>query len=454
VVDATVSLIADYSHALRYEDLPPEIVHHCKRCVVDTLGCALGGFDAEPSRIAREMAQRVSVADGARVIGTSHRTLPELATFANGVMARYLDGNDTYIGGGGHPSDSIAAILAAADIKGADGHAIITAIVLNYEVYYSLYKAADVFSKGIDDSFYVAVGSALGAAKILGLDRARTADAISLAISSNIVLDAVRYGHLSMWKGAVAGNAARNGMFAALLANAGMTSPDQPIEGDHGLQNLIRSKFELLPFARGNERPFGITQVTLKYYIAVTHALPVVTVGLPLSRKVNYQDIEKVTMYTYNFAWRVTGKEREKWRPTTREAADHSLPYILAVSLIDGDFSDQSFSEEHLRDPRIRELIDKIEVREDPELTSQFPQGMPCRVEIETKSGEHIVEKTDNGRGHYKNPMSDDEINAKFHNLAQRVLPQQRIEGALAALWQLDTAPDLDAVFDAMRIVR
>src|SRR5258706_12992315 len=111
-MDSSVALIADYAHALRFSDLPSSVVHQCKRCVVDSFGCALGALDAEPSRIAREMAQRVSMASGSRLIGTAHRTLPELAAYANGVAARYLDANDCLPGGGGHPSDTIPAIFA------------------------------------------------------------------------------------------------------------------------------------------------------------------------------------------------------------------------------------------------------------------------------------------------------------------------------------------------------
>src|SRR3989304_8114031 len=129
-MDSSVGLIADYAQALRFADLPAAVVHQCKRCVIDTFGCALGAFDAEPSRIARDMAQRASVVSGARVIGTAHLTLPELAAFANGVMARYLDGNDIYPAGGGHPSDVIAPVFAVADAAGANGRTAISAITL------------------------------------------------------------------------------------------------------------------------------------------------------------------------------------------------------------------------------------------------------------------------------------------------------------------------------------
>ena len=449
-MDASLNQIADYAHALQFSDLPPKTVRHCIRCIVDTLGCALGGMNSEPSRIARELALRAGMANGARVFGTAHRTLPEVATFANGTMARYLDGNDLFAGGGGHPSNTLSAILAAADVCGADGKQIITATALAYEIYFNLYKSTDAFLKGIDHAYYTAVAGAAGAARIMGLARVRIRDAVSLAASANIAVSAVRYGHLSLWKGCSEANGSRNGMFAALLAAAGMTGPDHPFEGGHSLANLI-GKFELQPFARAGE-PYKIDEVAIKCYLVVAHGLPLITVALPLSQQVAFEDIVSVTMHTYKFARDVTGSEREKWRPSTREAADHSLPYILAAVLVDRAFSDAAFSEEHLRDPRIRELIDKIEIREDPELTRRFPNEMPCRIEIKLKNGEIKVGSADNPRGHDKNPMTDAEISVKFRMLAHRVMPSAQAERLLAAAWQLESAANLDAVFDAMRL--
>ena len=131
-MDSSIRRIADYACALRYGDLPAAVVHHCKRRVLDTLGCAIGAFEAQPSRIARALALRATVPGGASVWGTGQRTLPELAAFANGVMARYIEGNDAYLGGGGHPSDVIAPVLAAAEAAGADGRTVITAVTLAY----------------------------------------------------------------------------------------------------------------------------------------------------------------------------------------------------------------------------------------------------------------------------------------------------------------------------------
>jgi len=448
-VTSSIDSIADYAHTLRYSDLSADAVRHCKRCLVDTIGVALGAFDVEPSRIARLLAQRTSVASGARIIGTTHRTLPELAAFANGVMARYFDGNDVYPGGGGHPSDMMAAILAVAELKNADGKAIVTAIVLAYEIYYALWQATHMRLKGMDNTYYTAVGGAVGAAKVLGLDRARIAEAVAISAAANVAVDATRYGRLSMWKGGAGPDAARNGVFAALLAEAGMTGPEKVFEGRHGLENLV-GKFELAPFARDG-RPFRITEVTIKYFLSEGHSQSPITAALQLAREVSAQDIEAVTIHTYKFAREIIGSGAEKWRPVTREDADHSMPYIVAAVLIDKGFSDDIFLLERLRDPKILDLIDRIEVREDPALTQAAEDKLPCRMELRTRNGERKVVAVDYPRGHYLNMMSDDEVNNKFRGLAQRTLSKEHVERALDALWKLDTAAGLDAIFEAVR---
>jgi 2-methylcitrate dehydratase len=449
---ASTSRIADYASSLAYADLPAEVVHECKRRIIDTVGCALGAFDDEPCRIARALALRVQVPRGARVLGTALRALPELATFANGVMARYLDGNDVFPGGGGHPSDVIPAVLAAAEVAGADGPAAMAGIVLAYEIYGGLFRAACMRDHGLDHVFYTAVGSAVGAARVLGLDRDQIAQAVALAVTPNIALHATRRGDLSMWKGVAAGNAARNGVFAALLAAAGMTGPDKPIDGSHGVRELL-GNFELGEFG-GNGRPFQLPRADLKYFLTEFHSQSPITAAIELRQQVAVEDIERVTVHTYWFAWSEIGSEPEKWRPTTRESADHSLPYILAAVLIDGRFSDDIFSAARINDRRIHELADRIAVKEDGEYSRQFPGKIPCRIEIRTKSGKDLMACVDYPRGHSGNPMTDEEVSDKFRMLAGRKLDKGQAERALEVMWAFDTAISLDPLFESVQIGR
>lgn len=447
-MDTVVARIADYASAMRYEDFSASDIHECKRRVVDTFGCALGAYHAEPSRIARVLALRVNAIPGSHVLGTAHRTLPELAAFAFSSMGRYLDANDTYPGGGGHPSDIMGAVLSVAEATGANGRTVITSIMLAYEIYHALFRAIVMREKGLDHVFYTAVGAAVGAAKVLGLEGTRLTHAISLAVTPNLALEATRRGELSMWKGSAAGNAVRNGVFAALLAAEGMSGPEKPIDGAHGLWELV-GKFELAPLGGGG-RPYMLNEANIKYFLSEYHSQAPITLALELQPQVALDDIESITIYSYWFTWSEIGSEPEKWRPTTRETADHSLPYMIAAVMIDGRFSDDIFSDERLRDPRIYKIIDKIAVKEDPEYTRQFPETIPCRVEIVTKSGERKVAVGKYPRGHFRNPMTDEEVNAKFRDLAQRVLTQKQVEQSLQMLWKLDQASELGSIFDAM----
>ncbi len=448
-MDSSIASIAGYAHALDFRALPADVVHECKRRVIDAIGCGLGAYHDVPSRVARELAARAEAPQGARVFGSNRRRLPELAAFANGVMNRYLDGNDTYPGGGGHPSDTIAPVLAVADAVHASGATTIAAIVLAYEVYHGFFQAACMRDHGLDHVFYTAVASAVGAGKVLGLTSGQMTNAIALAVTPNIALHATRRGNLSMWKGCAAGNAARNGVFAAQMAAGGITGPDHAIDGPHGVGELVGG-FKLEPFTAGSQRPYRITESNIKFFLSEYHSQAPITAALQLHPQIRVEDIASVTISTYWFAWHEIGSEPEKWHPTNRETADHSLPFIVAGVLIDGRFSDELFSDARLKDQRIHQLADKIAVREDPAFTKRFPAFIPCRMEIVLTDGARKTATLDYPRGHHKNPMTDDEVVAKFRELSARALAADRADRLLNRLWKLDTLADTGELFDAM----
>ncbi|MCW5576017.1 MAG: MmgE/PrpD family protein [Burkholderiales bacterium] len=448
-MDTSTSRIVECAGKLRFDDLPPPVVHDCKRRLIDAIGCGFGAYHSTPARIARKVAQRASRNDGSAVIGAGFATLPELAAFANGVMIRYLDGNDTYPGGGGHPSDVIAAVLAAAEMSGAGGREALAAIVLSYEIYHALFQAACMRDSGLDHVFYTAVASAVGAAKVLGLEESRMASAVSLAVTPNIALHATRRGDLSMWKGCASANAARNGVFAAILAAEGMTGPGRAIDGSHGLAELL-GNFEAPSFP-GKDGPYRISQSNIKRYLSEYHSQSPITAALDLRSRIDAGDIVSIVIHTYRFAWHEIGSEPEKWRPKNRETADHSLPYIVGAVMVDGEFSDEMFSEERLRDQRISAMSDRISVVEDPELTKLFPQQVPCRMEIVTKSGGKLASLVEYPRGHHLNPMTDEEIGGKFLELANRALSPTEANALLDRLWRFDEFKSVEGVFAGTR---
>jgi 2-methylcitrate dehydratase len=446
--DATVRAISGYASDLTFAALPAEAVHACKRRIADTLACGIAAYDAEPSRIARSLALRIDVADGARVLGTTRRALPELAAFANAAMARYLDGNDCFPGGGGHPSGVIAPVLAAAQVAGAGGRDTIAAIVAGYEVHRALHESLRVMTRGLDHAFYPAVAAAAATAKILRLDGRRMINAISLAVSANLPLAVTRRGQLSMWKGVAEANGARNGLFAALLAQAGMTGPGKPFEGALGLRDLVGA----VDVTHLGRAPLAIMAADMKFFITEYHSQGPLAAALSLASGLDVDSIAAIRVRTYEFAHREIGSGAEKWRPTTRETADHSLPYIVAATLVDGGFSDAIFAPARFADPRVLALADKITVTEDPAFTRAFPAKFPCRVEIVRRDGTTRGAGLDVPHGHHDDPLTDAEVEEKFTALAGRKLASARLAQVWDMIRNFDRYDRIDGLFDALTV--
>ncbi len=199
------------------------------------------------------MAQSIRLSAGATIWGTGHKTLPDLATFANGSFVRYLDFNDTYLSKEpAHPSDNIPAVLAVGEIVRASGKRVIQAIALAYEIHCRLCDAAALRPRGWDHVTYGPFSSALATAKVMKLSEARTLQAINLAGVANVALRQTRVGDLSMWKACAFSNAARNGVFAALLAQRGMTGPSPIFEGEKGFMKLVSGPSNLRRWRESN----------------------------------------------------------------------------------------------------------------------------------------------------------------------------------------------------------
>jgi 2-methylcitrate dehydratase len=436
---------ADYAAALRYEDLTPEAVHEAKRRLLDSLGCAMGALHSEPATIARDLAKTAtSSTHPAIVIGTGHKSTPELAAFANGVLFRYLDYNDTYLSKEpAHPSDNLAAVLAVAEPVGASGCDVITATVLAYEIQCRLCDAASIRPRGWDHVTYGSFSTSLAAGKLLGLDRDRLVHAQALAATPNNAMRQTRVGMLSHWKGCAFANASRNGVFAARLAQLGMTGPSEVFEGEMGFWKQVSGPFTLETFG-GKNTPFMINQTYIKFYPAEYHSQSAIDAALALRPQIgSVEEIERITIETFNAAVEIIGGEPEKWRPTTRETADHSLPYCVAVALTDGRVTLDSFDAAHLRDEKLLALVQKIEVKADAELNRRYPEGIPNRIRIQTKSGKVLEHEVIFPRGHARNPMTDAEVEQKFRALAEPLLSAARIAEILERCWHLEKQAEI-----------
>ncbi len=438
-MDHTLASIARYVDALTFEDLDEKTVHEAKRRLVDGFACALGAFDAPLSRSAREIAPQGLSSNASRIWGTDTFTTPEAAAFANGVMLRELDLSDMYrVKSGGHPSDVISAVLAMSEVENVTVGDAILAIVAAYEVYCTFCETVDINSQGWDQPVYGVMASAAGAAKVLNLDPERIAQAIALAITPNMALAQTRRGNICNWKGAAAANAARNGLYAAVLAKAGFEGPEEAFEGAAGLWRVLGK--QTWTIGQGSPR---INGTHIKQYAVCYHGQGAIQAALSIRGDIDGAEIRRVKIETYRQAHTYMAGEPNRWAPQTRETADHSLPFVTATALHYGDVTEDSFVQDRLSDPALKRLMDVTDVTVDEDLASKYPTSAPCRLTVELMGDRTLVTHVASPEGHSDNPLSDDKLAQKFRDRASANLSLAGCDRALETLWNLE--PDQPA---------
>lgn len=447
--------LSGYASSLRYDDLPDATVHLAKRFIIDTLGCALGGYGGEPARVARELAGLVSSARPVTVLGSGRQTSLDLAAFANGVAIRYLDFNDGYTSSeSGHPSDSIAASLSATEAAGGGGRRFILSTVLAYEVFCRLCDAADIKPR-FDHVTVGGAASVLAAAKALQLTPEQTLQALNLNVASNLALYQTRIGDVSMWKGCAYANATRNAMFAAQLAQRGITGPSPVYEGAGGYFNTVTGRpFDLADMG-GSGQPFKIAECSIKRFPLGQYSQTIAQAALEVRERIPGEitpgNVAEINIATLQTAVNIMAGDAEKWRPANRETADHSMPYTAAVALLYGGVASRHFGDEFLFDENLLELVGKVNVSVSEEANRRVPEAMLCDLEVVTTSGQRYAAQVAYHKGHYRNPLTDAEVEDKFRSLAAERLPADRIDALLSHLWRLDEAPDLS---ELLRLTR
>ena len=448
-MDATTERLVDYALGVNYEDIAPEIVAGTKTRLLDTLGCIAGAWEHPVSTDARQLAARTSMDTPATVIADGNQVAPEMAAFANSVMLRVLDVSDAYrVKCGGHPSDIMGAVFAAAELGARDGKSLIVGLALAYEVYCSFTESHDANSLGWDQPVYGVVASALGAGKLLGLDREQLGHTVALSLVPNMAMYQTRQGELSAWKGCAGGNAARNGLFAALLAQEGFTGPEQPIDGKFGFKEFVGEfDWALEP----GKPPYRIGKTYLKAFPICYQGQTAVWAALEMRDQIAVADIEKVHIDTYLKSFTMMGSDPSRWAPKTRETADHSMPYVIAKALLDGGVTEASFSDDALRDPATLALMQKITVAADDAMTEVHPGKVPGRITVTLKDGKEVTHELPFPKGHSQSPMSDDEVKTKFRELYSVYGAPAGAEAVIDVVENLDALDDIEALFEAFR---
>lgn len=446
-MDATTLRIARHVHRLDFGGLAPEAVHEARRRLIDSAACAAAASVEPFCATLNAFAARYSSTPSARIWGSGQPTSPEMAAFANGTMLRYLDHSDTVLARtNGHPSDMIGGLVAIGEAFGCSGSKLVTAIVAAYEIYCGLCESVALQARGIDQGTAAAVGTAAGAAKLLGLGETQIAEAFSLALASNLHLYNVRSGALSDWKGCAGPNGARNGVFAALLAREGVGGPDAVVEGKGGLIDVV-GLFEWRVGARA--LPL-ITRTHLKFHPVCYHGQSAVDAALALRGRAAPDDIEAIEIETYDAAYRAMGSGPERWAPANRETADHSLPYAVAMALRHGPLRADAYEGRHLRDEQTLDLMKKVRVSASAEMTEAFPEHAQTRVTLHLRDGTTFTHLQGNPRGNAANPLSDMELEAKFIDLFVPCGDAATARRTLHVLWSVDSLPRVGDWVDAL----
>src|ERR1043166_7465543 len=357
--------LARFSTRASYDDLSEAAREQLKIRVLDSVACAIGALDGEPVRLVRAQVEEFDGSGPCSLVGGGSAA-PDRAAFYNSALVRYLDFNDSYLANGEtcHPSDNLGAVLAAAEYAGASGRDFLAALALAYQVQCRLSDVAPVRDAGFDHVTQGAYAVAAGVSRALALDAAHTANAIAIAGTAFNALRVTRTGRLSHWKGLAYPNVAGAVTRTTFLARRGVTGPLEVFEGEKGFMDAVAGYFELNWETENLER---VTQTVLKKYNAEIHSQSVLETVLELrsSEHLGGADVERVDVEVFDVAYRIIGggEEGDKTEVGTKEEADHSLPYLVAVALLDGEVMPEQYRPARIRRDDVQALLRRVTVR-------------------------------------------------------------------------------------------
>jgi 2-methylcitrate dehydratase len=442
--------LARYATELKYEDIPEDVIRIAKRTILDTIGCAFGGYTAGPSRIASKLASEVSSKQPATILFSGIKTSPDMAVFANGVMIRYLDFNDAFVSlthGAGHPSDTIAALLTAAEINGRSGRDLVTATVLAYEVFCKIADVFDYLGNGIDHSTITGIAAVVGASRLMGLTAPQMVQAIGITVGGNTATRQGRADELSNWKAYAAADACRKAIFAAQLAQNGMTGPGQVFEGRYGFFKVM-GRQPVQPPQLGE--PFGIRRAFTKRFPVGQFSQTVAQAAVEIRPFFKSPDeIQEINIHVSQSAIKIMADGPDKWRPQTHETADHSIPYAAGLVLMYGNIEPAYYEDPYLHDTRLLDLVNRVKILPSDEADRTEQEFNLCELEVVLKSGARKTVRVEYHRGHFKNPMTDAEMEEKFRLLAQKQLGADRVDNLLRLLRGIENAPQVSDIIAA-----
>ncbi|HKW27063.1 MAG TPA: MmgE/PrpD family protein [Terriglobales bacterium] len=440
---------------LKFAQLSKDAVYQAKRFLLDSLGCALGGYQQHDVKIALQVLDETAGVGHAGVIGTGKKVDVVSASLANALMIRCMDYNDIYWKQDpSHPSDIFPAALACCERAKSDGRELIVGLVLGHEFECRFCEAAvpGIRERGWHHATLTAFVSPIVAGRALHLDWEQIQHAIGISASCHATLGAVTAGKLTMMKNTVDPLATQSGVLAALLAEKGYTGPEHVVDGKEGLAQCFGPQWKLSVLTDGLGDSWRITQCGMKAFPteALTHTPISAVLDLVREHDLKPEQVEKIRIRSLARAADILS-DPSKYDPRSKETADHSLPYVIAAALVDRQVTPLQFTPEKIMDPAIRAQLRKVEVVADPEIEKVFPALQRVIVSIRTSGGEEFSKQLDFPKGDPRNSLSDREIEEKFAALAEGVLSKAVQQKVKDAVWKVEK---LRSVSELMRLLK
>lgn len=441
--------ISDYVARIEYDNISSESREKLKHHLLDSIGCALNALTWEPiEQLRTAIEESYGTKAGGKCtligLGPTRSMAPQVAALWNGALVRYVDFMDGYRGKkqSCHPSDTIAAVLASAQFKGdQDGEEFLTAMGIAYHVFARFIDFMPTSEEeGFDHTVHLGMAIAAGASKALRLDRDQTSNALDIAGATSGGLDVTRSDYLSNWKGLASAGTAFGVVNSVMLAKNHITGPSQVFEGPNGIFHDFDQEFRVNWESENCE---GVMRTDIKEYNVELHDQSLIEGLFELKEKEGFdaEDVDSVGVETIKQAFNITGSGKnagDKYDVRTKDQADHSIPYAVAVSIIDDDLYPEQYRPQRIRRDDVQRLLRKVTTNHNEEYDKFYPSKLSCKLTVGLNGGQRKTIEKQDWEGMFSRPMSVEKLNQKFRRITSSLIDQETQDEIIDAVLNLD----------------
>jgi len=414
-----VEALAKYAARASFSDLSAESRRQLPIHILDSLGCCIAALGAGPVQACRDQVAEFGGVGPCALIGGGQAN-PIYAAFWHTAVVRYVDFMDNFLAQTEtcHTADNFGVALTISEYTGASGRDLMLGVALAYTVQSRFVDGANFMTSGFDHTTQLAFSHNAAAGRLLGLSEQQIANAIAMAAVSDASFAVVRAKPLSQWKGLASAQSAVGSMNALFLARRGVEGPLRVIEGPLGIDYLLRMNIYIDWDKQGYE---GVVESTIKKYNSMIHTQSAVhcMVELAQQNKLDPGKVVSIEAEVFQLAYDFAGGGLYGVDKVirTKEQADHSLPYLLAVAMLDGDVMPAQFQPERIIKPDVQGLLKKVSVRPNHEYTDEYPAKMPAKITVRLQDGKVIEHEVQDYPGLASHPFSWEDSVEKFDRL-------------------------------------